>query len=68
MPEQRIIADYLVETPLSLEQAAESMTGEQSTGTFTRCPARVTSCTSDSPHVMPISFSLEATRPNLPHI
>lgn len=38
MAEERIIAEYLVETPRSLEAAAESMAGEQSTGTFTRVP------------------------------
>jgi ribulose-bisphosphate carboxylase large chain len=38
MAEQRIIAEYLVETPRSLEAAAASMAGEQSTGTFTRVP------------------------------
>ena len=38
MTEQRIIAEYLVETPLSLAAAADSMAGEQSTGTFTRVP------------------------------
>lgn len=38
MTEQRIIAEYLVETPRSLQAAAESMAGEQSTGTFTRVP------------------------------
>lgn len=38
MSDQRIIADYLVETPLALEAAAASMAGEQSTGTFTRVP------------------------------
>jgi len=38
MAEERIIAEYLVETPRSLEAAAESMSGEQSTGTFTRVP------------------------------
>jgi len=38
MTDQRIIAEYLIETPLSLAQAAESMAGEQSTGTFTRVP------------------------------
>jgi ribulose-bisphosphate carboxylase large chain len=35
---ERIIAEYLVETPLALASAAESMAGEQSTGTFTRVP------------------------------
>src|SRR6185295_15095068 len=38
MSDERIIAEYLVETPLALESAAESMAGEQSTGTFTRVP------------------------------
>lgn len=38
MAEERIIAEYLVETPRSLAAAAESMAGEQSTGTFTRVP------------------------------
>lgn len=38
MSEPRIIAEYLVETPKSLSVAAESMAGEQSTGTFTRVP------------------------------
>jgi ribulose-bisphosphate carboxylase large chain len=38
MSDQRMIAEYLVQTPLSLAAAAESMAGEQSTGTFTRVP------------------------------
>ena len=38
MADDRIIAEYLVETPQSLAAAAESMAGEQSTGTFTRVP------------------------------
>jgi ribulose-bisphosphate carboxylase large chain len=38
MSAPRIIAEYLVETPKSLAAAAESMAGEQSTGTFTRVP------------------------------
>jgi ribulose-bisphosphate carboxylase large chain len=38
MTNDRIIAEYLVETPKSLAAAAESMAGEQSTGTFTRVP------------------------------
>ena len=36
MAKEQIIAEYLIETPLTLESAAESMAGEQSTGTFTR--------------------------------
>jgi ribulose-bisphosphate carboxylase large chain len=38
MSDERIIVEYFVETPLSLEAAADSMAGEQSTGTFTRVP------------------------------
>jgi ribulose-bisphosphate carboxylase large chain len=38
MADERITAEYLVETQLALESAAESMAGEQSTGTFTRVP------------------------------
>jgi ribulose-bisphosphate carboxylase large chain len=38
MTSKRIIAEYLIETPVALESAAESMAGEQSTGTFTRVP------------------------------
>ena len=34
----RIIAEYLIETPLELERAAEAMAGEQSTGTFIAVP------------------------------
>jgi ribulose-bisphosphate carboxylase large chain len=36
--EQRIQARYWIETAFPLEHAAESMAGEQSTGTFTRVP------------------------------
>src|SRR6478736_8963376 len=38
MASERIIAEYLVESPLAIESAAESLAGEQSTGTFTRVP------------------------------
>ncbi len=38
MSAERILAEYFVETPRSLSEAAESMAGEQSTGTFTRVP------------------------------
>src|SRR2546426_3620462 len=36
--EDRIRARYWIETAIPPEQAAESMAGEQSTGTFTRVP------------------------------
>lgn len=38
MSEQRIKATYIIETPQSLQRAAEVMAGEQSTGTFLRVP------------------------------
>lgn len=38
MTEPRISATYWIETAFSLQQAAETMAGEQSTGTFVRVP------------------------------
>jgi ribulose-bisphosphate carboxylase large chain len=38
MSQSLIFAEYLVETPASLEAAAASIAGEQSTGTFTKVP------------------------------
>jgi ribulose-bisphosphate carboxylase large chain len=38
MPPERIRAVYRIETPLPVEQAAEALAGEQSTGTFVRVP------------------------------
>jgi ribulose-bisphosphate carboxylase large chain len=38
MPEERILATYLIETAHPLEHAAQVMAGEQSTGTFIRVP------------------------------
>lgn len=38
MNQERVIATYLVETPYSLERAAATIAGEQSTGTFTAVP------------------------------
>jgi len=38
MSQQRIEADYLLETPHDLEATAETMAGEQSSGTFVRVP------------------------------
>jgi ribulose-bisphosphate carboxylase large chain len=38
MTDARIIAEYLIESPLPLAAAAEALAGEQSTGTFTRVP------------------------------
>lgn len=38
MASERIRATYLIETPLALEQAAEAIAGEQSSGTFVAVP------------------------------
>jgi ribulose-bisphosphate carboxylase large chain len=38
MNNDRLIASYQIETPYSIERAAEVMAGEQSTGTFTAVP------------------------------
>ncbi|MEK3722583.1 ribulose-bisphosphate carboxylase large subunit family protein [Paenibacillus sp. FSL H8-0034] len=38
MNQERVKATYLVETPYSLERAAATIAGEQSTGTFTAVP------------------------------
>jgi ribulose-bisphosphate carboxylase large chain len=38
LSEERVVAVYQVETPYSLERAAEVIAGEQSTGTFTAVP------------------------------
>jgi ribulose-bisphosphate carboxylase large chain len=38
MSQQRIEADYLLETPYEIEKVAETMAGEQSSGTFVRVP------------------------------
>ncbi|MDF2837838.1 MAG: Ribulose-bisphosphate carboxylase [Paenibacillus sp.] len=40
---QRVLAAYLVETPFTLEKAAASIAGEQSTGTFTAVPGETAS-------------------------
>jgi ribulose-bisphosphate carboxylase large chain len=39
MPAERIVATYLIETPLPVEKAAEVLAGEQSSGTFVAVPA-----------------------------
>jgi ribulose-bisphosphate carboxylase large chain len=38
MDDNRILATYLIETPYRIEDAAEVLAGEQSSGTFTRVP------------------------------
>ena len=38
MDPERIVATYLIETPLAVEQAAAVLAGEQSTGTFVEVP------------------------------
>lgn len=62
MANDRIIAEYLVETPRTLAAAAESMAGEQSTGTFTRVPgetdelrARYAACVESVEELPPVA-------------
>ncbi|MBD2868497.1 ribulose-bisphosphate carboxylase large subunit family protein [Paenibacillus arenilitoris] len=43
MEAKRVIATYSVETPFTLERAAASIAGEQSTGTFTAVPGETAS-------------------------
>ncbi|MGF7031790.1 ribulose-bisphosphate carboxylase large chain [Paenibacillus mucilaginosus] len=43
MLDERVTAVYLVETPYTLERAAEVIAGEQSTGTFTAVPGETAS-------------------------
>src|SRR4051812_12193430 len=38
MSAERIVATYLVETPLAISQAADVLAGEQSSGTFVAVP------------------------------
>ena len=38
MPIDPVIATYLIETPISVERAAEMIAGEQSSGTFLPVP------------------------------
>src|SRR3954465_13871721 len=43
MDQGRLLATYLIETPYSLERAAEIIANEQSTGTFTAVPGETDS-------------------------
>lgn len=43
MSSERVVARYLVESPLPLEQAAEVLAGEQSSGTFVPVPGETAS-------------------------
>lgn len=64
---ERIAATYLVETPLSLDRAAEVLAGEQSTGTFVKIPGE-TECLREA-HSASVDavLPLEGTdRPSLP--
>ncbi|NOS69102.1 MAG: ribulose 1,5-bisphosphate carboxylase, partial [Verrucomicrobia bacterium] len=68
---ERIFATYLIETPLAVENAAASLAGEQSSGTFVAVPgetgelkqrfaARVEKIT---PHEIVTTPSLPGARP-----
>jgi ribulose-bisphosphate carboxylase large chain len=79
--EPRIRARYRIATPMPVEQAAEFIAGEQSTGTFTRIPgetnelrerhrARVESATAvgDSASEVELSWPLANMGPSLPNL
>src|SRR6187455_3428421 len=67
MAGERIIAEYLIETPLALADAAASMAGEQSTGTFTRVPGETEDLRARfAAHVESIESLAAASVPSLP--
>ena len=67
MAAPRITAEYLVETPIDLAEAAASMAGEQSTGTFTRVPGETDELRERfSARVEEIELIEERANPSLP--
>jgi ribulose-bisphosphate carboxylase large chain len=67
MPDQRVFAAYWIETAFPLEDAAASMAGEQSTGTFVRVPGETDELReAHAARVEEIVELGEADRPSLP--
>src|SRR5580698_3593746 len=63
----RIYASYWIETAFPLQQAAEMMAGEQSTGTFVRVPGETDELrAAHAAHVEEIRELEPAARPSLP--
>ena len=66
--EERVLASYYIETPYPLEQAANIMAGEQSTGTFVAVPGETQELKErHAARVVRIEPLDEADRPSLPH-
>ncbi|HZG86406.1 ribulose-bisphosphate carboxylase large subunit family protein [Paenibacillus sp.] len=66
--EERVLASYYIETPYPLEQAAEVMAGEQSTGTFVSVPGETEELKErHAARVVRIEPLDETDRPSLPH-
>ncbi|QMV42772.1 ribulose-bisphosphate carboxylase large subunit family protein [Cohnella cholangitidis] len=69
MKEQEVIATYLIETPYSLEKAAATMAGEQSTGTFVSVPGETPELKAlHAAKVVNIETIDEADVPSLPGV
>lgn len=67
MQSPRIVAEYLVETPIRLDDAAASMAGEQSTGTFTSVPGETDELRMRfAARVESVQLIETRTRPSLP--
>jgi ribulose-bisphosphate carboxylase large chain len=67
VPEDQILATYLIETPRSLEQAADSLAGEQSSGTFVTVPGETAALRARfRARVVEITALDEAAAPSLP--
>lgn len=69
MEQERVLATYLVETPFSLERAAEVIAGEQSTGTFTAVPGETELLKEKhAAKIISIEALEETTAPTLPGV
>ncbi|XEC96154.1 ribulose-bisphosphate carboxylase large subunit family protein [Paenibacillus tarimensis] len=67
MEQARIVATYHVETPHSLERAAEVIAGEQSTGTFTAVPGETAAIKQTfGAQIVRVKKTMERSAPSLP--
>ena len=67
MSADRIIASYLIETPLAVEHAAEMIAGEQSSGTFVPVPGETEELKRRArAQVLAIDLLESASQPSLP--
>lgn len=69
MNDNRVYATYWIETPYSLEYAAQVMAGEQSTGTFTSVPGETEALKSrHAADVIAVEELAQAAAPSLPGV